>query len=199
MRKHLSPALILSVIAVVLTSTGGAFAATLITGRQVKDSSLTGRDIKNKSLTPADFSGSVQGPRGLPGPQGSAGAQGTQGPAGPQGPAGIAGIAAVQGPDVTVAPGDVGSATATCPAGTVVGTGFFAGVGDVGFAQKFGNFVGIAVVNNTTIFITIHAQAICASGPGATAAAVRSTTRDPAGVRDFNAALDRFKASRAAQ
>ena len=71
-----SPALVLAVIALVFATAGGATAATLITGKQIKNSSITGADVKNKSLTKSDFKGSVTGPPGA------------QGPAGPQGPAG---------------------------------------------------------------------------------------------------------------
>jgi hypothetical protein len=90
---------------------------------------------------------------------------------------------------VPVAAGTVGSADATCPAGTtVVGTGFDASIGNVGFAERFGNFVGVAVFNDTTITITIEAQAICGGGPGVTAAAARRTTaqKNGAGVAKFN-------------
>jgi hypothetical protein len=61
-----------------------------LTGADVKNSSLTGGDVKNKSLTPSDFNGSVTGPQG---PQGAAGPQGPQGAAGPQGPKGDTGPA----------------------------------------------------------------------------------------------------------
>jgi hypothetical protein len=60
-----------------LAGAGGAAATSLITGKQVKDSSLTGRDIKNKSLTKADFRGLARGPEGHTGPVG---------PTGPTGP-----------------------------------------------------------------------------------------------------------------
>ena len=75
-------------------------AATVITGKNVKDSSLTGKDVKNssltggdvknKSLTPSDFNGSVTGP------------QGPQGATGPQGPKGDTGPAGQNGTDATI-------------------------------------------------------------------------------------------------
>ncbi|HEX8854863.1 MAG TPA: hypothetical protein VF752_04615 [Thermoleophilaceae bacterium] len=71
-----SPGLVVAVIALVCATAGGATAATLITGKQIKNSSITGVDVKNKSLTKADFKGSVTGPPGA------------RGPAGPQGPPG---------------------------------------------------------------------------------------------------------------
>jgi hypothetical protein len=50
-----------------------------LTGKDVKNSSLTGGDVKNKSLAPADFNGSVQGPQGDTGPQGPKGDTGAAG------------------------------------------------------------------------------------------------------------------------
>jgi len=51
-----------------------------LTGKDVRNSSLTGGDVKNKSLTPSDFKGSVQGPRGETGPQGATGPPGPSNP-----------------------------------------------------------------------------------------------------------------------
>ena len=68
-----------------------------LTGADVKNSSLTGGDVKNKSLTTSDFNGSVQGAKGDIGPQGPKGR--TQGRPGrgskgdPRGQDGCAGCA----------------------------------------------------------------------------------------------------------
>jgi hypothetical protein len=80
------------VVVAILVGAGGATAAQVITGAQirnnsvtgkdVRNNSLTGRDVRNKSLTRRDFRGSVRGPRG---PQGPQGVQGVQGPVGPSG------------------------------------------------------------------------------------------------------------------
>jgi hypothetical protein len=78
-----SPALVVSIVALVLALAGGATAATLITGKQVRNGSLTGLDIKDKSLTAKDFKGALRGPKGTPGQTGPAGAPGQTGPAGP--------------------------------------------------------------------------------------------------------------------
>jgi hypothetical protein len=80
----LSPALVVSVLALVLALAGGATAATLITGAQIKNGSITGRDVKDKSLTAKDFKGSL---RGADGPQGATGPTGAPGQIGPAGPA----------------------------------------------------------------------------------------------------------------
>ena len=76
-------------------------AATVITGKDVKNSSLsgadvtngslTGKDVKNKSLSASDFNGSVQGPKGDTGPQGPKGDSGPQGPKGDSGAPGVPG------------------------------------------------------------------------------------------------------------
>jgi hypothetical protein len=73
--------LAVAVVAMLLSLTGSAVAAKLITGKQIRDGSITGKDVKDRSLSTSDFNGSVQGPQGPRGPQG---------PVGPQGPAGSA-------------------------------------------------------------------------------------------------------------
>ena len=99
--------LVLAMAATVLTGTS-ATAASLITGKQVKDGSvagrdvaggsITGRDVRDRSLTRADLDASVRGPAGPPGPLGDRGAPGPSGPAGPVGPAGPSGPAGPTGP-----------------------------------------------------------------------------------------------------
>jgi hypothetical protein len=54
MRK-ISPSLVVSTAAVVIASAGSATAATLITGKQIKDGTITSRDVRNRSLTGADI------------------------------------------------------------------------------------------------------------------------------------------------
>ena len=85
-------------------------AASLITGKQIKNGSVTGRDVRNSSLTGADvrdgslFAGDFkpgklpapakgeQGPAGPAGPRGDTGATGPIGPAGPKGDTGPSGV-----------------------------------------------------------------------------------------------------------
>jgi hypothetical protein len=108
--RTLSPATVISIVALFFSLTGTAVAGALITGANVKDGTLTGADlmtnsvgsvdIKNGSLLPVDFKGKKlpagpQGPGGAPGPQGL---QGEQGPAGPQGPQGAKGTPGLVGP-----------------------------------------------------------------------------------------------------
>jgi peptidoglycan/LPS O-acetylase OafA/YrhL len=62
--RRISPAMVVAMLALfaALTGTAVATSSTLITGKQIKDSSITGADVKNRSLTPRDFRGSVQAP-----------------------------------------------------------------------------------------------------------------------------------------
>ena len=77
-RKFLTYANVLATLALFVALGGGAYAAGLITGKQIKDGSITGADIKNGSLLAADFkTGQI--------------------PAGPAGPAGAPGTAGVPG------------------------------------------------------------------------------------------------------
>jgi hypothetical protein len=79
--------LLLTAVAVALCCAATATAATVITGRQVKNNSLTTRDIKNRSLRAVDFRpGTLR-----PGPVGATG------PTGPAGPAGAPGVARAYG------------------------------------------------------------------------------------------------------
>jgi hypothetical protein len=76
-----SPALLISVIALLVVSGAPATAAQLITGKQVKNNSISGKDVKNKSLTKKDFRGSIRGPAGARGAKGDPGNPGQAGSA----------------------------------------------------------------------------------------------------------------------
>jgi hypothetical protein len=80
-----SPAMIVASIGVFIAIGGPSYAASQITGKQIKNSSITGTDIKNSSIKSADIkngslitkdfkSGSI--PAGPAGPAGAAGAPG---------------------------------------------------------------------------------------------------------------------------
>lgn len=88
---------------VALSSTGvAADAASLITGKQVKDHSLTGKDIKAHSITAANLAPGVV----------------TSGPQGPQGPQGIPGVPGSARAYVMVNSGSGGSIVAAWTKGT---------------------------------------------------------------------------------
>lgn len=50
-----SPAMIVALIALCMSMTGAGYAASQITGKQIKNSSVTGKDIKDNSLTGSDI------------------------------------------------------------------------------------------------------------------------------------------------
>ena len=99
MRRRLTYAnvLVTAVAFLVLAGTSVAqdavsSAATLITGKQVKNGTITGKDVKNHSLTKKDFKGSVRGPQGIQGPQGLQGIQGLKGDKGDTGTPGATSV-----------------------------------------------------------------------------------------------------------
>lgn len=53
-RMRHAPLVLLAVVLLLIGTAGGAVAAKLITGKDVKDSSLTGKDVKTGSLTGTD-------------------------------------------------------------------------------------------------------------------------------------------------
>lgn len=96
-RRHVTYANGMATIAVVLSLSGSAVAATrvLYTGTNVQDGSLTTSDIKNGTLGAVDFSATAKaslkgatGKTGATGAQGFNGAKGAQGPTGADGPQG---------------------------------------------------------------------------------------------------------------
>ncbi len=107
--------LVVAGLALVLASTGGATAAALVTGKQIKNGSVTGRDLKNGSVTTKDVKNGtlvlkdfkpserkrLVGPAGPQGPQGIPGVQGAQGFAGATGAAGANGANGTNGADGT--------------------------------------------------------------------------------------------------
>lgn len=170
---RVSPAVPISIAALMLAGTGGAYAATQITGAQIKNGSITGIDIKNKSLTTSDFKGSVAGPRG---------SQGTQGLQGPAGAPATTTVTRVSG--LTVAQGASGSgaevqtSVATCPPGTVVtGGGYVTGsiLDVVSYALSSPSQYVVIAVNEFSQANSITAQAVCAGGSSASMASVSSS------------------------
>jgi hypothetical protein len=49
-----SPAMVVAVIALILSLTGSTYAALVITGKSIKNGSVTGKDIRNRSLSGTD-------------------------------------------------------------------------------------------------------------------------------------------------
>ena len=101
------PGWAVTVAALVLAGTGGAYAAGLAAGSvgtaQLQRDAVTGKKVKNGSLKAKDFARGTllqgaAGPEGPRGPAGPAGAVGPQGPEGPEGREGPPGGTGPQGP-----------------------------------------------------------------------------------------------------
>lgn len=111
------PAVIVLAALALVSSTGGAVASRLITGKDIKDSSVTSADIKDRSLSTKDFSkaakGKLTGATGQTGPAGERGPAGPTGASGPVGPAGPAGATGPAGPAGGTLPGEVVTWTVT--------------------------------------------------------------------------------------
>jgi hypothetical protein len=93
-RYRPSPAMVVAVVALVVSLTGNAVAAQLFTGlftgKMIAKDAVTSPKVKNGSLLRKDFK-SGQLPAGPQGPEGHRGPQGAQGPKGGQGATGPAG------------------------------------------------------------------------------------------------------------
>lgn len=116
-----SSGLIVAIIALVVAMSGSAFAASLITSKQIKDGTIALKDIDKKALAQL---------KGKTGPQGGQGAKGNPGAQGPQGAKGDNG-----------APGQPGS-----PAASVFTSRF---TNNALTQTLFGPVTGIGPVSNT--------------------------------------------------
>jgi hypothetical protein len=88
-RKHISPGLVLGIVAVVIATTGSATAASLITSSKIKNGTIRGKDIHKRTITMDRLSHSVQQAirkAGKPGPAGAKGDKGDKGDTGATGP-----------------------------------------------------------------------------------------------------------------
>ena len=186
MRKHLSPGIILGVIAVVLAATGSAVAASKITSAQIKDGTITGKDVKNDSLTLSDLSaGAVNDLAGVPGPAG---------PAGPQGPAGPSAVARLAPTTLSfTVPGGsdvystIKSLTVTCPAGQRVISGGWSTSSGVAFVDKTydGASWSVGIDNyGSSVSASVQLTALCAPAGVAVASSAGHAARDAQIARD---------------
>ena len=162
MKKRITPAFVLAMLALFVALAGTATAGTAVL--------ITGKQIKNGSIGLADISASAK--RALKGQRGPQGIQGIAGPAGTAGPAGLPGgfdpakVSYVTGPTVTFAPGEIHFAEATCPAGTtVIGGGYFASIARVAAENTFGDgrTWSVLINNDTSISLDVNAYAVCAA------------------------------------
>ena len=108
LRRRVTFANALAVVALLVALGGTGYAAVQVTGDDVRDGSLTGADIRDGSLGAADLAARVRagvktadqrarGPRGPRGPRGFRGNRGRPGAAGPTGATGATGAAGPPG------------------------------------------------------------------------------------------------------
>jgi hypothetical protein len=165
------PAIVVAIVALVLSGTGTAFAGKMITGKKIKDDSVTGADIKDGSLTADDLEGDFTGPRGPEGPQGPQGQQGIQGI---QGPSGLSSLERVQ-KDQNI-PATAGTqVSVSCPAGKVPIAGGYEAIGSpmqikgelpTATSGSQMNAWMVSVFNNNGTQQTLRVYAICATVQG---------------------------------
>jgi hypothetical protein len=127
-----SPALVISLVALFVSIGGIGYAATTITGKNVKNSSLTGKDVKNSSLTGSDIKNSSLSGKDIKNNsltgsdvlESKLGKVPTAGAADTAGSARISQVRTVTATGTAPNDGSAGTATATCPTGlSVVGGG----------------------------------------------------------------------------
>jgi hypothetical protein len=128
-RRRPTLAHLLAGLALFIALGSTATAASLITGRQIKDGTIASADVRDRSLKAKDFAkgqlpagaAGATGPAGTagaPGPRGATGATGPKGDAGATGGAGPAGATGDTGPEGPAGPaGPRGETGATGPAG----------------------------------------------------------------------------------
>lgn len=141
-------------------------AASLITGKQIKDNAVTGRDVRNSSLTGRDVrNGTLMAGDFSPG-QLPAGTTGAQGPAGPGGPKGATGL---QGPEGdTGLQGPEGVSGPQGPSGVVMGTSATGGGPNPSSVQQFfGAQVSVTVSSSSQRVLVDANNAFGTSGASA--------------------------------
>jgi hypothetical protein len=102
---------------------GTGYAATKLSGSNIKAGTITGKQIKSRSLPAGKLSANaiaqLRGAQGPAGPTGPAGAAGPAGPEGPHGP-GFDAIYTAKSAPVDVPIGQKIATSEQCPAGTIV-------------------------------------------------------------------------------
>jgi hypothetical protein len=173
MRQRFSPGVVLGLTALVLAMSGSAYAASKITGAQIKDSTITTKDIKDRTISGKDIAdvslstdkltnGALQELKGAPGPTGPAGAPGPQGAPGPSIVSKIGSYKFFG----SLPAGDTDIFTATCPAGhSVVNGGYAVFLGDVWLSKSYDGrswSVGISTFDNSIPSTDNEIWAFCA-------------------------------------
>lgn len=188
MRRHLTPSLVISMIALFVALGGASYAAVKIPknsvgSSQLKKNAVSSSKVKNATLLAEDFKAG-QLPRGEQGPRGEAGANGATGPAGPTASAYASNNIS---PNTSLSPGgvnftvldtttpDAGSGTMTITTRSRVvanasvslfkGTGASAAAADVDCqiqAASLSGTVSIGQIARTTLTATVPGGAVYA-------------------------------------
>jgi hypothetical protein len=178
-----SNGLVIAVLALGLSVTGTAVAATLITSADIQDHTIQTRDISARAMADLHGQRGVSGARGANGARGATGAPGTPGPPGAPGPAGATGAAGpagpaggpldpsrivhVAGPTFTLLAGQAGPTyyAAPCPSGAIALGGGFTITGTVHVsssqASDFQQGWQISADNPGWVTGTAQANAVC--------------------------------------
>ena len=167
-RRLPSPSLAVSIAALVVAMGGTGYAATKLSGSNIKAGTITGKQIKTRSLPAGKLSAkAIAQLRGAQGPAGPAGPAGAAGADGARGPAGIIGFKTVSSDVVALPSVAQKQATAKCPAGTiVVGGGVKTSIVSPSVAINDSYPDGIDtwiadVTNNSYTAMTFTVRAIC--------------------------------------
>lgn len=164
--------LALSSAALVVALTGaGAIAASQINGASIKRGTIPADRLTAGARATLKGKTGPAGPRGYDGADGVGmnGAPGVQGAPGVNGLNGgfdPAKVTYVQGLDVAIAAGQIGSATVLCPAGSIaVGGGGFNSITSLGSSGPMGGGAGwyVVVDNESVITVNVHAVAVCSA------------------------------------
>jgi hypothetical protein len=133
MRSRVSSAHVLAFVAVVLSLSGGAYAAAKIGSKDIRTGAVASRAIKNGSVSSKELSVGVRRALSRRGPAGPRGATGSRGPGGSRGPTGPRGRTGSTGPA-----GPAGTFADALPASrTTRGTYAVAGTGAAESSESF--------------------------------------------------------------
>lgn len=164
--------LIVAFVALFVALSGSAIAASLITGKQIKNGTITKKDISK---------GTVRSLRGLDGLDGIDGKAGPAGPAGAAGPAGPNWSLTPVGASYTIGAGVIDIYDVSCPAGLgIISGGWFTSSDGGAFVDKTydGRSWSVGVDNYFgSISASVEVYAYCAPVPVAVRAAKVSGSR----------------------
>ena len=176
LRFRPSPALVISLLALVGSTAGTALGAGALSGSSSRAKPKAEASASVKSLARkyakkyAKLYARRYSQRGFVGPRGPRGPRGSRGTRGPAGGFDTSKIARVDGPTASVAAGATGTSTAPCPAGAVVLGGGWDGETNpptnatVGYNDPLSTNTSwhVTLTNNAAASTTFHAVVLCA-------------------------------------